>query len=64
LPNNITKPSIYSLLVALPPLEEQKAIIEHLAAGVAELDCVAVHARKTIDVLQERLPQTRLSFRP
>lgn len=54
LPNNITKPSINSLFVTLPPIEEQRAIVEYLARDLAEIELVVFRSGAMIALLRER----------
>jgi type I restriction enzyme S subunit len=54
LPNNITKPSINSLIVTLPPMKEQQALVDSLACSLAEIERVLVRSGAMIALLQER----------
>lgn len=41
-------------MVTVPPLEEQKAIIAHIAAEAAKLDALRAATERTIALLKER----------
>ncbi len=45
---------LYGYKVALPPIDEQSAIIKHLDVELAKFDTLTVEAQRAIDLLQER----------
>jgi type I restriction enzyme, S subunit len=48
-------PNRYSyIVVAIPPLEEQRTIVEHIARETAKLDAVRAATERTIALLRER----------
>ncbi|MGE5502209.1 MAG: restriction endonuclease subunit S [Ignavibacteriales bacterium] len=53
LANNIGKAAIRAFWVAVPPIEEQKAIADFLDAETARLDALTAEARRAIDLLKE-----------
>ncbi len=52
--NTIYMPDIRTLTIPLPPLEEQKAIVDHVRASVGALDELMDTATTAITLLQER----------
>lgn len=52
--NTIYMPDIRTLTISLPPLEEQKAIVDHVRASVGALDELMDTATTAITLLQER----------
>jgi type I restriction enzyme S subunit len=46
--------TIRELVIALPPPDEQRAIIQFVMAETTKLDALAAEAQKAIDLLQER----------
>jgi type I restriction enzyme S subunit len=50
----IDRNDIHVLPVAVPPIDEQLAIVEYLDAGTAKLDTLTAEAQRAIDLLQER----------
>jgi type I restriction enzyme, S subunit len=42
------------LMVTVPPLEEQKAIITHIATEASKLDALRIATERTIALLKER----------
>ncbi|SMQ70957.1 restriction endonuclease subunit S [Agreia sp. VKM Ac-1783] len=45
---------LIELMVAVPPLEEQRSIVEMLDSATAKIDALSAKAREMIDVLRER----------
>jgi type I restriction enzyme, S subunit len=45
---------VRALQIALPPLNEQRAIVEHIARETAKLDAVRAATERTIALLKER----------
>ena len=54
LANNITKPSIKAIKVCLPPIMEQKEILEWVAAEQKKTDGLILKTNQSIDLLKER----------
>lgn len=50
----IGMPDVRTLVTPVPPLQEQKAIIAHVAQQTAQLDTLTAEAQRAIDLLQER----------
>ncbi len=46
--------TIREFIVALPPLDEQRAIVAFIAAAAARLDTLIAESQRAIDLLQER----------
>jgi len=54
LANNIAQSDIRELLIPLPPLPEQHAIVAHIAAETAKLDALREATERTLGLLKER----------
>ena len=54
LANNIAQSDIRELLIPLPPLPEQRAIVAHISAETAKLDGLRAATERTIGLLKER----------
>lgn len=52
--NTIYMPDILAFRMALPPVDEQAAILRHLAAMLATVDALTTEAQRAIDLLHER----------
>ena len=52
--NNITKGSINSFQIALPPHDEQIAIVQTIEKKLSVLDGLVQHGESAIELLQER----------
>lgn len=50
----IYQPEAASLMICVPPLEEQRVIVSRIAAETAKLDAMRVATARTIDLLKER----------
>jgi type I restriction enzyme S subunit len=46
--------TIREFIIALPPMEEQRAIIAFITTETAKLDTLIAEAQRAIDLLQER----------
>jgi type I restriction enzyme, S subunit len=54
LANNIAQGDIREFAVPLPPMDEQAAIVDHIAAETAKLDALRLATERTIALLKER----------
>lgn len=54
LPNNVAKSGVLELSIAVPPLEEQRAIADHLDNETAALNALGKRTGDTILLLNER----------
>lgn len=54
LANNIAQSDIRELLIPLPPLPEQRAIVTHIEKEIAKLDALRTATERTIGLLKER----------
>ena len=52
--NNISKGSITKFKVALPPIEEQKRIVDSIEERILIMDGLLANASKSIDLLKEK----------
>ena len=51
---NIPQSAILDLVIAAPPIEEQRKILAFLDLELAKLDTLTTEAQRAIDLLQER----------
>ena len=54
LANNITQSSIRSFYIALPPIDEQKEIVQFLERETAKIDHLIAKAEQAIELMKER----------
>jgi len=54
LPNNITKPAINALWVALPPVAEQVSLVPSLSHLLSKIDAMSERLVRSVALLQER----------
>ena len=52
--NNIAKSSITKFKIALPPIEEQKLILQYIDDKTSKIDTLITKATKAIDLLKEK----------
>ncbi|HOD82970.1 MAG TPA: restriction endonuclease subunit S [Phycisphaerae bacterium] len=53
LANNITQPTIKDIVLAVPPLDEQQAIVTHVRQATSRIDGVVAKVERSIDLLRE-----------
>jgi type I restriction enzyme S subunit len=51
---SISSTNLLELPIAIPPDEEQRAIVDHIARETAKLDAVRAATERTIALLKER----------
>lgn len=51
---SISSTNLLELPIAVPPADEQQAIVEHIARETAKLDAVRAATERTIALLKER----------
>lgn len=51
---HISPDQIASFVIAIPSLDEQRCIVDHLQRELTELDALRDHAKHTVDLLKER----------
>jgi type I restriction enzyme S subunit len=51
---SISSTNLLELPIAIPPDDEQRAIVEHIARETAKLDAVRAATERTIGLLKER----------
>jgi type I restriction enzyme S subunit len=53
LANNITQPTIKDIVLAVPPLDEQQAIVTHVRQATSRIDGVVAKVERSTDLLRE-----------
>jgi type I restriction enzyme S subunit len=51
---NIPQSAVMGLVIATPPINEQRTIVSYLDAELAKFDTLTAEAQRAIDLLQER----------
>lgn len=54
LANNLPQSAMKGFFCVIPPIDEQQAIVNFLAAETAKFDTLTAEAQRAIDLLQER----------